>query len=637
MKKVFYFLIFFGILYFSSLSVYAREYIYDTYVKHNSNLYTSYMTVGNYYSLYTSTKVSDNSPYWVTYKIPVELLQDDSFFRYVCSEQTMYEFLWSTYDLFDDSYWPSITGSVSKKISNDTSLYLDELSETKKVVTTTKTGVAGSVVDIVPYHRKDYGFYYIMLRSSYYDTNNLNLFIVNPSEPDLSPSPTPGQDLGDVGSASSQLGTFGTDNGTGNWVYTSFKSLYDNLYGIFSDKTTPDLDLPEGSFYDFGDSVQNNATSDFQIGSHEELFFMQNTQYLADSFISTISSFPEKRSVTVDKWTVDYGNSKEIDTTYRVSPDSVFIAESDATINQGYRDGNVYILNYKFRIPMRFNAVGHTGIATSSPMVFTNLRLEYAGSGYVGHYRFGTPTVYLESSADNLSYDTLNELAVTNFDDGSSWISGEVGFSIFDVPILNQNSKDTYFITLEFPVYVSDFNNPIVMINPFQYEASVYVQDFEYYMDIDFNHISDSTIDGTLSDIYQEQVNQNQKEDERYQEEQEKTQEAIDSATDGLGQVTDTLTSWEIFTLPFTLLKDFVTAIASDGETTLTFPSFQLMGATLWPSYTFDLMTVEKHFPLLVDSLHLIFGILVVIWFLRYLWRKWHIVTGDDLPEGEGE
>ena len=85
--------------------------------------------------------------------------------------------------------------------------------------------------------------------------------------------------------------------------------------------------------------------------------------------------------------------------------------------------------------------------------------------------------------------------------------------------------------------------------------------------------------------------------------------------------------------MPFQIVQDFAGAIASDGSTGLTFPSFTLMGQQLWPSYTFDLQVIAEKFPALYNALHLITGIMVVSWFIHYCWRKWHILMGDDMPE----
>lgn len=121
---------------------------------------------------------------------------------------------------------------------------------------------------------------------------------------------------------------------------------------------------------------------------------------------------------------------------------------------------------------------------------------------------------------------------------------------------------------------------------------------------------------------------------QQHQEEVDTANKASNDVTSGVGQVTGLLSSWEIFTMPVKVTNDLVTAISSEGSTGLTFPSVTIMGHQLWPSYTFDLQTIADQFPLLYNSLHVISGIILVSWFIHYLWRKWHIITGDDTPEG---
>lgn len=120
----------------------------------------------------------------------------------------------------------------------------------------------------------------------------------------------------------------------------------------------------------------------------------------------------------------------------------------------------------------------------------------------------------------------------------------------------------------------------------------------------------------------------------QHQEEVDAADKASSDVVSGVGQLTGVLSSWEIVKMPFTFVSDFAGAITSEGSTGLTFPSFTLMGYTLWPSYTFDLEVIKEQFPLLYNSLHTITGIMVVGWFIHYLWRKWSLLTGDDTPEG---
>lgn len=145
---------------------------------------------------------------------------------------------------------------------------------------------------------------------------------------------------------------------------------------------------------------------------------------------------------------------------------------------------------------------------------------------------------------------------------------------------------------------------------------------------INFTHVSNyDTTDSILGGI-DDTINQ------QHQEEIDKADQATSDVTGGVGQLTGTLSSWEIITMPFNLVKNFAQAIAGDGSSALTFPSFSMMGYQIWPSYTFDLQTVASNFPVLYNGLHLVSGTVVVTGFVRYLWRKWSLLVGDDMPEG---
>lgn len=139
----------------------------------------------------------------------------------------------------------------------------------------------------------------------------------------------------------------------------------------------------------------------------------------------------------------------------------------------------------------------------------------------------------------------------------------------------------------------------------------------------------DST-DGILSDIDQTIKDQ-------HQQDIDEANKAGDTASSSSDELVNTLSAWEIFIMPFQLLKDFASAIAGDGSTTFTFPSFTLMGYQIWPSYSFDLSTIQTNFPLLYNGVHAISGIFVVNGFIHYCWRKWAILMGDDMPESGGD
>lgn len=443
-------------------------------------------------------------------------------------------------------------------------------------------------------------------------------------------TPTPNVPIGDFGSASKEIGNFGVDDGTGNGVYSAFMSLYNSLFDIMSDNTVPD-----SYFSDVKVPDKNTASS---ISESLSASYFQNDEVLKIAPYSSAIEYASQdisRSMLLDKWKTFEGETSTIGSSFDVSPYSVEIVESSVILGQDYREGNSYLLNYRVHIPARFIYSGHTGSAFSNPLFLFHLSVTYADAGSGSCiFQYGEPTVYIDG--ESISYDKYSTLKPTSVSGGiRDMIEGDVGFGIFNVPVLDAYSQYSYDLVIEFPLYISDIDNPTVFHNSFQYESRVTLNTLTYQGDVEFIHISDEVSEKILQDIVDEQKKQNALENERYEQEQDTIHQATDSMTSGVDSVTDTLTSWEIVTMPVTIMSDFLTAITSSGNTTLTFPSFQLMGQTLWPSYDFDLKTISDKFPLLCNSLHLISGIFIALWFLRYLWRKWALITGDDLPDEE--
>lgn len=161
---------------------------------------------------------------------------------------------------------------------------------------------------------------------------------------------------------------------------------------------------------------------------------------------------------------------------------------------------------------------------------------------------------------------------------------------------------------------------PIVTFKP-SFSLGSDTRYFAYFYSSDVNDVNAiNSLEDTIKQQHQEEI--------------DKANDATSDVTGGVGQLTDTLSTWEIITMPFNLVKNFAQAIAGDGSSALTFPSFSMMGYQIWPSYTFDLQTVASSFPVLYNGLHLVSGTVVVTGFVRYLWRKWSLLVGDDMPEG---
>lgn len=323
---------------------------------------------------------------------------------------------------------------------------------------------------------------------------------------------------------------------------------------------------------------------------------------------------------------VDAGEQASLDQSFKVFPYHVEVNDSS--------DGKNYILHYRMSLPARFYYYDHSGTAYSYPILKETVTI----SPYFTNipYDFSISRAYID---DDVSYDAFNHLKSVTSPLGNGFVlSGDFGYALYNVPVIDEMSTYSYDLCLEWSIVVNKFDTDLVFTTPSEYECTVTLNTLNYQDEI--NHVSDqldSDALGQIKDntdaIKDEQKNQNEIDNQHYQDEQDKIAEAEGNITDGANQLTGTLSSWEIFTMPFKIVQDFAGAIASDGNTGLTFPSFTLMGYQLWPSYTFDLQVIADKFPALYNALHLITGIMVVSWFIHYCWRKWHILIGDDMPE----
>lgn len=338
---------------------------------------------------------------------------------------------------------------------------------------------------------------------------------------------------------------------------------------------------------------------------------------------SPTPSLPVTSNAIVDRWVVKQGQSNDMDSNISVFPCSIEVAESGATLGE-FRSGNTYIMHYRLELPLRFYYYNHTGTAYSNPQLIADLGITFKASDDRDVYSYSDVNTYISG---NVPYDRMNTMQ-SSF----SGISGNLGWSLFNIPVYNDSSVDQYKIVIEWSVINQLLVAPLVLPNTSDYECTVNLKSIQYVDDLEFNHISDTTSESALDHIDKTTNEILEDEKQHYQEELDKAQEVNDTVSSGVEQLTGLLSSWEIFVMPFTLLKEFAEAIASDGSTSLTFPSFSLMGMQLWPSYTFDINYVKDTFPLLFNSLHIVTGIMIVAWFIRYCQRKW-----DQIIERESE
>lgn len=312
---------------------------------------------------------------------------------------------------------------------------------------------------------------------------------------------------------------------------------------------------------------------------------------------------------------VESGGTSARSTTLRFVPSAMANFSDDNVVHN-------YVYTVPVRIPVRIST-DFTGVGLVD--VNYSFDMDYGIFGVDGYGLSGSGGAPISSLVD-LSNPWIESADGVSYNATVSDRYG-VGCDVFNLPLNAGTSGQFYFcydmyISLTTTNQVSGLADYVdVMLDNIQFELIGSVK------------VSDALPGDILGDIRDEIKDQNDIDNDRYEQEQDKISEAEGSITDGAGQLTGVLSSWEIFTMPFKLLQDFVAAISGDGTTGFTFPAFELLGQQLWPSYTFDLQVIAQKFPVLYNMLHLISGIGIVSWFVHYCWRKWHIFMGDDLPE----
>lgn len=241
-----------------------------------------------------------------------------------------------------------------------------------------------------------------------------------------------------------------------------------------------------------------------------------------------------------------------------------------------------------------------------------------------------------DSLPDGMLYHVGNLPTSFDYDAASKTYTYNMSFWLYGTFF----TPDSYGLTVSVPLsfdirYNNGFSSGVPSLFYTNWHILPSVSIAEVYADIPVTRVSSSsTTDSILGSVNDSINDVNDTIKQEHQEEIDKADQATSDVTGGVGQLTNTLSTWEIITMPFNLVKNFAQAIAGDGSSALTFPSFSLMGYQIWPSYTFDLQTVASNFPVLYNGLHLVSGTVVVTGFVRYLWRKWSLLVGDDMPEG---
>lgn len=260
---------------------------------------------------------------------------------------------------------------------------------------------------------------------------------------------------------------------------------------------------------------------------------------------------------------------------------------------------------YKVRIPLYVNMGDFDGRLWGSSQFFwdaINYTLTSKPSGATVLYRASSR--WVESESPDVTFTTNGSNSVQAIYYTDNYVSPQ------------------FYLCWDVSVYLS---SGTYTSNALANQLLVYFYNFSYTSR--FKKISDSSSAGVLDEINQGIKDTNDTIKDQHQQEIDSANSASGEISSSVGQVTDVLSKWEIATLPVTMGKDLIDAITSEGDDGLTFPSFSIHGQEIWPSYTFHLSVIEEKFPLLVDSLHVISGILVLFFFVRFIRGEWEYLV----------
>ncbi|MCM1222393.1 MAG: hypothetical protein NC548_48790 [Lachnospiraceae bacterium] len=333
---------------------------------------------------------------------------------------------------------------------------------------------------------------------------------------------------------------------------------------------------------------------------------------------------PSPSPTSVPPYNPEDGGSLDDYTFWSTCYDQTWKADSSASlvmqryVPSNFTDFSDVVFNrvytYPIRIPFHVQASGFSG--TGLVDLYYNFDFAYKLMGFPSDtigtmVDFSTP--WIASDDSGISFN-----AVGNSKYG-------YGFDAFNVS-LNNGISGTFYYCID--MYVSC-------------TASHSFTNFSNYVDVSISNVYfnvtrssfvSSAPTGSVLDSINQGIQEGNAQDKLYHDEEiAETERAIENMQDSVGELTDTLSKWEIITLPLKVSGDLIDAVVNgSGDTGITFPSFSLMGYQLWPSYTFDLSVIEEKFPLLIKVLHAISGVLIVVYFVDYLWLKWHLFIGGE-------
>lgn len=281
----------------------------------------------------------------------------------------------------------------------------------------------------------------------------------------------------------------------------------------------------------------------------------------------------------------------------------------------------------------------------------------------------------------------LTSISVSDFKI-TDYYGNDVGIKSYFPKVVSDNGGTvtlTFDPEFRFPAQATDDDNYRLWTCTFVAEMSVYCsgitiappkiyvamvqslgEDFKWYLS------SDLPSNPVYSDADRlESIDQNGKgqlaQDKQYHDEEIEAGNQSGSDAENLVSELDTVKSkWEILWYPITFTNNLYAAVTGGGAaysarsggiigyeydndvgelvpvysrtrdapatsgTVLTFPAFTLpvLNVQVWDSYSFDLASVKDQFPMVFDAIYVIFTVVEVVWFVKFLQKKFHEVFG---------
>lgn len=321
---------------------------------------------------------------------------------------------------------------------------------------------------------------------------------------------------------------------------------------------------------------------------------------------------PEDDNGTLDNytfWSTVYDKTWKSGTTMSSYVQQRFVASSASNFTDSDTGIHNYILTIPIRIPFRIECTNFKGSGLIDVSYKFDFNYDLFGFDDTKvNYMVDFSSPWIQSADNGISFNASNK--------------APYGYS-FDVFNLGVNAELTSQFYYCVDMYVSMYSN----VNFTNYGNFVDITLSNISFDVNNStKVSNGLSSDILESIYQGVKDGNEQEKQYHEEEIVETERAIDNMNESVYQLNETLSSWEIVTLPIKVTGDLIDALTADGSTEFTFPSFELMDQQLWPSYTFDLNTIKEKFPILITALHTMSSILLVRWFIKFLRLKLTII-----------